>query len=144
MWIEIMSLDMIYSYCNWFFFFKQKTAYEMRISDWSSDVCSSDLRAGNRTTSGFLDRRVAAGVIGMPVGVPDVGDRPAARRGRFQHGIGDSGVADHRRLAVGIVAQPDIIVAEDGNTDGVQRSQLIPFQLSRPLKPERTPEGLAP
>src|SRR3546814_6764140 len=29
-----------------FFFFKQKTAYEMRISDWSSDVCSSDLIAG--------------------------------------------------------------------------------------------------
>src|SRR3546814_7877998 len=29
-----------------FFFFKQKTAYEMRISDWSSDVCSSDLRIG--------------------------------------------------------------------------------------------------
>src|SRR3546814_978075 len=29
--------------CNCIFFFKQKTAYEMRISDWSSDVCSSDL-----------------------------------------------------------------------------------------------------
>src|SRR3546814_9753951 len=29
-----------------FFFFKQKTAYEMRISDWSSDVCSSDLKEG--------------------------------------------------------------------------------------------------
>src|SRR3546814_1276929 len=29
-----------------FFFFKQKTAYDMRISDWSSDVCSSDLRIG--------------------------------------------------------------------------------------------------
>src|SRR3546814_9143760 len=29
--------------CYNFFFFKQKTAYEMRISDWSSDVCSSDL-----------------------------------------------------------------------------------------------------
>src|SRR3546814_20791668 len=29
-----------------FFFFKQKTAYEMRISDWSSDVCSSDLLKG--------------------------------------------------------------------------------------------------
>src|SRR3546814_8938496 len=28
---------------NIFFFFKQKTAYEMRMSDWSSDVCSSDL-----------------------------------------------------------------------------------------------------
>src|SRR3546814_946732 len=32
---------MMYVYV--FFFFKQKTAYEMRISDWSSDVCSSDL-----------------------------------------------------------------------------------------------------
>src|SRR3546814_12037665 len=30
-------------HCIVFFFFKQKTAYEMRISDWSSDVCSSDL-----------------------------------------------------------------------------------------------------
>src|SRR3546814_3590120 len=30
-----------------FFFFKQKTAYEMRISDWSSDVCSSDLFSGS-------------------------------------------------------------------------------------------------
>src|SRR3546814_6465585 len=30
--------------CMCFFFFNQKTAYEMRISDWSSDVCSSDLR----------------------------------------------------------------------------------------------------
>src|SRR3546814_11624083 len=34
--------------CYWFFFFKQKTAYEVRISDWSSDVCSSDPRAGQR------------------------------------------------------------------------------------------------
>src|SRR3546814_10170133 len=31
------------SFWCFFFFFKQKTAYEMRISDWSSDVCSSDL-----------------------------------------------------------------------------------------------------
>src|SRR3546814_2249079 len=35
-------LDACYRHCI-FFFFKQKTAYEMRISDWSSDVCSSDL-----------------------------------------------------------------------------------------------------
>src|SRR3546814_4071813 len=35
-----------YIFCSSvFFFFKQKTAYEMRISDWSSDVCSSDLTA---------------------------------------------------------------------------------------------------
>src|SRR3546814_1778301 len=34
----VLCLDFVF-----FFFFKQKTAYEMRISDWSSDVCSSDL-----------------------------------------------------------------------------------------------------
>src|SRR3546814_5832470 len=36
------------------FFFKQKTAYEMRISDWSSDVCSSDLGEGRRDQLGVL------------------------------------------------------------------------------------------
>src|SRR3546814_2874421 len=41
-----------------FFFFKQKTAYEMRISDWSSDVCSSDLYASPALRSG--GRRVSA------------------------------------------------------------------------------------
>src|SRR3546814_12454291 len=41
----------------YFFFFKQKTAYEMRISDWSSDVCSSDLDlAGNpRPTADYAN-----------------------------------------------------------------------------------------
>src|SRR3546814_5000798 len=34
---------MVFSLFACFFFFKQKTAYELRISDWSSDVCSSDL-----------------------------------------------------------------------------------------------------
>src|SRR3546814_9908086 len=37
---------MMYLVVSVFFFFKQKTAYEMRISDWSSDVCSSDLLSG--------------------------------------------------------------------------------------------------
>src|SRR3546814_13339176 len=40
-----------------FFFFKQKTAYEMRISDWSSDVCSSDLRlAGDERREAVTER----------------------------------------------------------------------------------------
>src|SRR3546814_4317623 len=43
--IEInVCVDCLQS-CIIFFFFKQKTAYEMRISDWSSDVCSSDLQS---------------------------------------------------------------------------------------------------
>src|SRR3546814_5017541 len=49
------------------FFFKQKTAYEMRISDWSSDVCSSDLPFGVILTrlfgAGDL-RRIGSGNIG--------------------------------------------------------------------------------
>src|SRR3546814_5578092 len=36
-----------------FFFFKQKTAYEMRISDWSSDVCSSDLIEPREVSAGY-------------------------------------------------------------------------------------------
>src|SRR3546814_4729959 len=51
-----------------FFFFKQKTAYEMRISDWSSDVCSSDL---------------------VPCDAAD--HRRAAALGRFREGTGGTG-----------------------------------------------------
>src|SRR3546814_3407935 len=39
-----------------FFFFKQKTAYEMRISDWSSDVCSSDLAERERMYDEYFNR----------------------------------------------------------------------------------------
>src|SRR3546814_6722776 len=50
-----------------FFFFKQKTAYEMRISDWSSDVCSSDLNPA----SAYLEWQYR-----LPVSVPrsDIAD----------------------------------------------------------------------
>src|SRR3546814_5527640 len=54
------------------FFFKQKTAYEMRISDWSSDVCSSDLSSGSQisaTVSPFFSRwrsRQLAATLSMP------------------------------------------------------------------------------
>src|SRR3546814_11022547 len=44
-----------------FFFFKQKTAYEMRISDWSSDVCSSDLN--NSETNPLRDDRFSYTVL---------------------------------------------------------------------------------
>src|SRR3546814_9767890 len=41
--ILVVSVMYVYIWCVFVFFFKQKTAYEMRISDWSLDVCSSDL-----------------------------------------------------------------------------------------------------
>src|SRR3546814_1076643 len=47
--VHVKCLSDIKLFCFlFFFFFKQKTAYEMRISDWSSDVCSSDLRLPGR------------------------------------------------------------------------------------------------
>src|SRR3546814_8897482 len=56
-----------------FFFFKQKTAYEMRISDWSSDVCSSDLRllAGDAAQIDAIEfvRTVAVARLMMPKSV---------------------------------------------------------------------------
>src|SRR3546814_7854706 len=55
---------MVYWLC---FFFKQKTAYEMRISDWSSDVCSSDLvmATARASLTGRLRSalRIASGVV---------------------------------------------------------------------------------
>src|SRR3546814_6328112 len=61
-----------------FFFFKQKTAYEMRISDWSSDVCSSDLGLDQ---AGLGEARHA--------------DEQAMAAGQQ----GDQGLIDHRLLA---------------------------------------------
>src|SRR3546814_4122212 len=66
-----------------FFFFKQKTAYEVRISDWSSDVCSSDLRS-----SGYAARSSPRGA-GTPA------------RDRHQadgHDLGRSPRSEERRV----------------------------------------------
>src|SRR3546814_10055525 len=48
-----------------FFFFKQKTAYEMRISDWSSDVCSSDLHRPGEARGSYVS---APGFSACPLG----------------------------------------------------------------------------
>src|SRR3546814_2384807 len=52
-----------------FFFYKQKTAYEMRISDWSSDVCSSDLRARHERRG--LETREQRVEPGFSLDLPD-------------------------------------------------------------------------
>src|SRR3546814_2333884 len=53
------------------FFFKQKTAYEMRIRDWSSDVCSSDLFAvlGTQKALLFDINPLAAAMLGIMSGI---------------------------------------------------------------------------
>src|SRR3546814_5290817 len=50
----LIVLELVYV-----FFFKQRTAYEMRISDWSSDVCSSDLGIRNGTVRAKKDPTVS-------------------------------------------------------------------------------------
>src|SRR3546814_18662329 len=70
--------------CVGFFFFKQKTAYEMRISDWSSDVCSSDL--------GTLPA-VRPGPVGLAGGGVD--------RARLQIAVLDLGNRQHLAVVAG-------------------------------------------
>src|SRR3546814_3983937 len=53
------------------FFFKQKTAYEMRISDWSSDVCSSDLDCLSASSSAFSAARTPFMACSTSVLYPD-------------------------------------------------------------------------
>src|SRR3546814_1337006 len=48
-----------------FFFFKQKTAYEMRISDWSSDVCSSDLLDLLRLAAVSSTQKIQSRMVGV-------------------------------------------------------------------------------
>src|SRR3546814_10507822 len=74
---------------SFIFFFKQKTAYEMRISDWSSDMCSSDLRNDILITNGaahgiFLALASLAGPddVVLCEGVTDHGNRKRVVSGK--------------------------------------------------------------
>src|SRR3546814_2307620 len=69
-----------------FFFFKQKTAYEMRISDWSSDVCSSDLawRACHVHRSRCARSRYAGGRTACRCGIGQHGRKGGVARERFR------------------------------------------------------------
>src|SRR3546814_3216420 len=59
-----------------FFFFKQKTAYEMRISDWSSDVCSSDLRKAERKSGDDKESgKIATGAKVLDIAMEEDGAR---------------------------------------------------------------------
>src|SRR3546814_4454545 len=78
----------------YFFFFKQKTAYEMRISDWSSDVCSSDLKDGDGDAEQF---GAAAGLHTQPADDERDADMVAMGEGIGQCQEGRGGHAIDRR-----------------------------------------------
>src|SRR3546814_6710002 len=77
LWLEVVCL---------LFFFKQKTAYEMRISDWSSDVCSSDLPVAQE---------------GHETRIEAAEERSRAEVERHHHGVGagEVGVVVQDRVA---------------------------------------------
>src|SRR3546814_3702349 len=92
-----------------FFFFKQKTAYEMRISDWSSDVCSSDLALSERNAKKICKSMEMALKVGAPViGLNDSGGA------RIQEGVaslaGYAEVFQRNVLASGVVPQLSLIM----------------------------------
>src|SRR3546814_18700323 len=98
-----------------FVFFKQKTAYEMRISDWSSDVCSSDLPhgAGRRPRNGIALR---------------VGD-------------GDHGVVE-RRVDVRDARRDDLLIATAQGGLG-RLAGITPWSFSHP-RPPTVPREVGP
>src|SRR3546814_12508412 len=100
------------------FFFKQKTAYEMRISDWSSDVCSSDLFRSLLAGDAFAAQQVALGASIADELRPD--DRAAiARRQADMHMrirdarrfISDDDIAEECDRG----AQPDRVAVDPGD-----------------------------
>src|SRR3546814_2750770 len=114
-----------------FFFFKRRTAYEVRISDWSSDVCSSDLLreiVPRRAVAGRADDDHRVGEAGGDevgaeiVGIFLEGDEQveAARRGR-------GGDAAEQREIEGV----DRAAILAGAADGDERDRLAAFEAER-------------
>src|SRR3546814_2555162 len=66
--------------CFVFFFFKQMTAYDMRFSDWSSDVCSSDLTVGGAGGVGHHPAHRAAARLAVDAEHAVLADVPAVER----------------------------------------------------------------
>src|SRR3546814_3842403 len=89
-------------YTTLFFFFKQKTAYEMRISDWSSDVCASDLRAMAPAGAAHRDGQVALAfaLIARQQVFQHAGElvEEGAEAGVLRHVIGHRGILSAEQI----------------------------------------------
>src|SRR3546814_2445498 len=91
-----------------FFVFKQKTAYEMRISDWSSDVCSSDL--GRAARMHAHDHHAAL---------------VDAERRETLHVLHPEPAADHAALAYDLLQHVARGGGRDGEADAVDRKSVV-------------------
>src|SRR3546814_11365123 len=121
-----------------FFFFKQKTAYDLRISDWSSDVCSSDLFVDGFATPVWADaqpaRAISSGAVRYFMSV-------------LSSGAGHAQFAVLNRKGHSPFNKINGIAAELFKTPSVQDRQLIPhsggehFQIIRPGRSEERRVG---
>src|SRR3546814_15262681 len=121
----VYSIDLYFI----FFFFKQKTAYEMRISDWSSDVCSSDLQFrpfaaaartafGGRRRAGRRRTRLRRQRYARPGSGARGGGRSLSRDGRRR------GVRDR---AGGLLPAAFLHLRRDGTSGGIRGfAALVP------------------
>src|SRR3546814_12766680 len=115
-----------------FFFFKQKTSYEMRISDWSSDVCSSDLRLERWPVQHEIT--VAIGQIALDLGITLARGNlrvnlPAQVVRQLCTGIGDGLVLAHQ--AAHFMRQRFIELLPGGRQFGGGRGNRVRGQTGR-------------
>src|SRR3546814_19148858 len=111
---------MVYD-CLCVFFYKQNTAYEMRISDWSSDVCSSDLPVVGKVVTG-LGELSESGVRarGLTILAPPLAQVVAPTRGRVAfageyRGYGRIVIIDHGHGWTTLLAHLDRLSEEVGS-----------------------------
>src|SRR3546814_3833849 len=107
-----------------FFFFKQKTAFELRISDWSSDVCSSDLDQCDR--AGCVRRRVEG--KSMFEGAISTGAVAPAQQARQRTGQQAVEPAPPRRK-IGPARSDPVTLARQQLAQRAERFIVLPFHL---------------
>src|SRR3546814_7342177 len=105
-----------------FFFYKQKSAYELRISDWSSAVCSSDLIVFDAFFTPFETRENQAGLYGVPKGRRISDELPAAvhlsdKRDAYARTL-SGGMKRRLLVAKAMVHSPPIIVLDEPTENG--------------------------
>src|SRR3546814_18326961 len=116
-----------------FFFFKHKTAYEMRISDWSSDVCSSDL-----TTAVLSGLSACAGIVLVPKGEPvirQIGFVPLPHNQALAVLVGGDGSVENRVMDLPPGVSPSALI-EAGNWVSARLAGLTLQQAAQTLETE--------
>src|SRR3546814_11365768 len=96
-----------------FFFFKQKTAYEMRISDWSSDVCSSDLLKENVIVGRLVPAGTGAGMNRLRIAATSRDAALRAQQKKLQEALIAANSAEEERKAELAQDPVDAMVTSD-------------------------------